>query len=500
VDSTGKDVSIGTHWRSTMMANSAKDPFWLAQVRYEVAQNPGLRDVIEDKCATCHMPMARTQAEVDEELDSILDDGYLDPDHPRNAMAMDGVSCALCHQIQDANLGQEESFSGTYIIDAQTEAPDRLVYGPFPEPERSIMRRSIGYTPVEGAHTLDSELCAVCHTLFTPYVDDGGNVLGLFPEQTPYLEWQRSAYGDGLEGDRSCQQCHMPAADGPAATSNLITGPQAAHSPFAQHHFVGGNAFTLKLFRQHGEALGLTTGTAQLDATLARTVERLATETAQVTIVDARLEGDMLNVTVEISSQAGHKFPTGFPSRRAWIHLAVIDGKGDVVFESGRPQANGAIAGNGADESAGGDDARYEPHYDLITGADHVQIYESVMQDSDGEVTYALLRGASYAKDNRLLPLGFEAAEASEEIAVRGAAAVDDTFRAGSDQVTYQIAVEGYAEPFTLSVELLYQSISYPFAQNLRRQEGLLIERMRQYYDDADHTPVVISAASETLP
>ena len=29
-DSTGQDVSIDTHWRSTMMANSARDPLWQA--------------------------------------------------------------------------------------------------------------------------------------------------------------------------------------------------------------------------------------------------------------------------------------------------------------------------------------------------------------------------------------------------------------------------------------------------------------------------------------
>ena len=30
---TGEDVSIGTTWRSTMMANSARDPYWHAGVQ-----------------------------------------------------------------------------------------------------------------------------------------------------------------------------------------------------------------------------------------------------------------------------------------------------------------------------------------------------------------------------------------------------------------------------------------------------------------------------------
>lgn len=36
--------------------------------------------------------------------------------------------------------------------------------------------------------------CATCHTLFTPYVDNEGNVAGEAPEQTPYLEWKNSIY------------------------------------------------------------------------------------------------------------------------------------------------------------------------------------------------------------------------------------------------------------------------------------------------------------------
>src|SRR5688572_27230862 len=55
----GEDVSIGYDWRSSMMANSARDPYWHAAVRREVTDHPVAQSAIEDKCATCHMPMAR---------------------------------------------------------------------------------------------------------------------------------------------------------------------------------------------------------------------------------------------------------------------------------------------------------------------------------------------------------------------------------------------------------------------------------------------------------
>src|ERR1700736_1470155 len=62
---SGKDVSIGFDWRSSIMANSARDPYWQASVRREVIDHPESKAVIEDECATCHMPMARYEAKVE---------------------------------------------------------------------------------------------------------------------------------------------------------------------------------------------------------------------------------------------------------------------------------------------------------------------------------------------------------------------------------------------------------------------------------------------------
>ncbi len=55
----GVDVNPTDQWRSTMMANSAKDPFWRAKVSHEVAVNPAHQAALEDKCTSCHAPMGR---------------------------------------------------------------------------------------------------------------------------------------------------------------------------------------------------------------------------------------------------------------------------------------------------------------------------------------------------------------------------------------------------------------------------------------------------------
>ena len=59
---TGEDVSIGFDWRASMMANSARDPYWQASVRRETMDHPAAAAAIEDECSKCHMPMARYQA------------------------------------------------------------------------------------------------------------------------------------------------------------------------------------------------------------------------------------------------------------------------------------------------------------------------------------------------------------------------------------------------------------------------------------------------------
>jgi len=56
---SGEDVSIGSTWRSTLMANSSRDPYWQASVRRETIDHPTRAAEIQDECAACHMPMSR---------------------------------------------------------------------------------------------------------------------------------------------------------------------------------------------------------------------------------------------------------------------------------------------------------------------------------------------------------------------------------------------------------------------------------------------------------
>jgi len=489
-DEAGNDVSIDSDWRSSMMANAAKDPYWQAKVFAEVFENPELQEIIEDTCATCHMPMARTQAQVDGTSSLMLDGGFLSEGNTLHDAAMDGNSCTLCHQIQPDGLGTEDSFAGQYGIDTSTNAPNRIAFGQFDNQMINQMQALSGFIPEMGEQVTQAVLCATCHTVITPFVDEDGNVQGTFPEQASFLEWRNSDYSD----DTPCQSCHMPVAEGDVAIANMPSNLDAL-SPFHQHFFVGGNSLMLDIIKTNGEEIGVSASSDNFDDTVELTLNQLQDNTADVQISSINWNDNQLEITVDVSNYAGHKYPTGFPSRRSWIHLTVTDKDGNIVFESGKTNADGTISGNNADA----DVDSFEPHYDVITGQEQVQIYESVMQTYEGDVTYTLLRAASYIKDNRILPDGFNKDTDENRIAVVGGADADTNFIGGSDQVTYIIDAAGDYQQLNVEVELLYQSISFNFAQAVFKVAGELTEIFEEYFLAADITPVLVAYTSSSV-
>jgi len=388
-------------------------------------------------------------------------------------------------------LGTMEGFSGGYVINTETDPPNRAIYGPYPNPVTMQMRNHSGFTPTYGEHMLSAEHCGTCHNLYTPYVDSMGNILGEFPEQTPYTEWQYSAYGSE---NASCQSCHMPLAEGSVVISQM-PGRLAAREPFFQHHFVGGNLFMLQLLANWGAELEVTASQEELSTTMARIEEQIGQNTAKLSLADLSLEGERLHAEILVEALTGHKFPTSFPSRRAWLHVVVSDGSGKIVFESGKPNPDGTIIGNAADFDA----SVFEPHYEQISAPDQVQIYEAIMANSDGEVTYTLLRAAAYAKDNRLLPAGAIKEQLPADIAAYGLAGSDPNFLGGSDRVSYLVNLSGFSGPFTVTAELLYETLSYRFIQDLLADPTELTERFGTYYAMSDKTALVVGRIEQTI-
>ena len=483
---SGKDVSIGFEWRSSIMANSARDPYFQASVRREDLEHPESKAAIEDGCADCHMPIARYEAKEQGHLGEVFAHIPFDDDPKKNASAEDGVSCSVCHQIGKERLGTRESFNGGFVVDSPPAKDTHPEYGPFVirNGQARIMQTSTGgFRPTDASHIQDSALCATCHTLYTKSLSPEGKEIGFFPEQVVFLEWQHSDYAQ----KNSCQSCHMPQVNEDAPIAAVLG---ELRSGVRQHSFVGANFFMLNLLNGRRNDLNVTAMPAELTAEAEKTREFLQTQAARVTIRNIELASQKLNVEVFVENLTGHKLPTAFPSRRAWLHLLVRDAEGKVIFESGALNADGSIRGNDNDE----DPARFEPHYREITGSDQVQIYEPILKDQSGHVTTGLAAATGYLKDNRLLPTGFQKQSAGPDIATIGDAADDRGFTDAGDLVRYSVSTSQGRGPFHVEVELWYQPIGFRWAHNLNSYPAAETRRFVSYYDSAPASTAIVLA------
>jgi len=486
----GEDISIGFQWRGSVMANSSRDPYWQASIRRETMDHPAATAAIEDKCSTCHMPMQRYQAQAEGLKGQALKylaavsggEALEEPEgelknvkNPKATLAADGVSCTVCHQIQNSNLGQRSSLDGGFLIDVTKKDEEREMFGPFDDPDKGrqrLMHSATGFTPRKVDYLGDSALCASCHTLLTDALDDKGNPAGSLPEQMPYQEWRHSDYTK----TNSCQDCHMTQVKGEAP----ITSVHAQnHDGVFRHIFVGGNATLLRMLKDHAGELGVIATAEELETGARRSEALLAHDTAMVSVVNAREGAGRLDFDVSVVNRTGHKLPTAYPARRAWLHVTVRDANGAVTFESGAVRPDGSIVGNDNDA----DPLKFEPHFSRITQPDQVEIYESIMGDFKSRVTTGLVYGNHYLKDNRILPKGFDKENADPSIAVVGEARNDARFTGGSDVVNYSVAVPGGRGPYRISVELLYESIGYRWAHNLEAYQAFEPKRFLGYYN-----------------
>jgi hypothetical protein len=466
-DQHGSDVSIHKAWQSTMMSNSAIDPFWKAKVASEVNRNPHVKDIIEEKCSRCHTPMANVEVNFTGEPVTLLDDGFLNPDNPHYDAAMNGVSCSLCHQIENTpKLGTVEGFSGGFEI-AENFGTDRNIYGPYSDPLVNPMINNVNFTPVHSAHMNESKLCATCHNLDTPVLHPNGEAAGIyFPEQAPYTEWEYSDFN----GTQECQSCHMPVADGSVIISTRPqNGSLSPRSPFRQHQFIGANTYMLNIIKNNKVKLGAIADDTSFDQTIQNSRELLKAA-AHTEIIRPGFADGKLSFSIKITNHSGHKFPTSIPTRRTWLHVTIQDAKNTTLFESGALAEDGRKIIGVDDKTIG----TYEPHHKKIVEPSQVQVYEGIMADTEDHLTYTLLHAAKFLKDNRILPKGMGKTDINlpDNIKTYGAAANDTDFIGGSDTVDYEVALPP-STSYTITVTLMYQTLSYGFAQDLYQDDEL---------------------------
>lgn len=482
VDPFGNDINLVDDWRATMMANSAKDPFWRAKVSHEVLLHPQFQGLIETKCTSCHAPLGHFAA-FHQGADS-----YSIAEMAADSIALDGVSCLACHQQSELNLG--DTHSGELHFDT-----NKVAFGPFTSPLSSPMLNASQYEPVYSPHIQDAGICAGCHTLITETVDLDGNLTGgTFVEQATYHEWLNSDY----ERDEiSCQSCHMP-----TLSKGLFYIAAGFETPprnrFALHELAGANVNMLKLMKDHRSELGISATEQDFDNVIEATENMLRFRTLEAELTDLERTTDTAFLALELTNLAGHKFPSGYPARRAYIHFVATTVEGDTLFESGALNQNYELVGH---------NATYEPHYTTIRSEDQVQIYEQVLGDVNNQKTTVLVRAASALKDNRIPPKGFsQTHEVYDTTRISGLALQDTDFNqglqgegSGSDVVYFHIPTQGYFDALSITATVYYQSMPPEWMVEMFSESTPEIDRFVEMYNGAQRSPSIVGQDAITV-
>lgn len=479
VTANGTDVNIADDWAGTMMANSAKDPLWRAKVSHEITVNPSLQVAAEDKCTRCHAPTGRFEAhylgQPNYAMSSLVNDTF----------GLDGVNCSACHQQKDTMMGN--NFSGNLFYE------QKHIYGPYVDIVSAVMEFFVEFVPSYGAHVNKGEFCGGCHTLLTETTDLSGNLTGgEFVEQATYHEWKNSAYSDTNALDRTCQSCHLPrVADSVKLATNYPFIP--ARYPFGQHHLVGGNAFMLKLMKDNMMDIGATCTPVNFDTTIARTTRYLREQTLDMQVLQTARTSDTVFYDVQLNNKCGHKFPSGYPARIAWVEFVVTDFNNDTLFASGLHDAQGNVIGR---------DPVFEPHWDMINATSQVQVYEMVMGDVNNNPTTVLERADTCLKDNRLVPKGFSTSHLSYDTTRIIGIGSDPDFNysgpnegTGSDIIHYHVFLNGYAGNLNITTRVYYSSVPRVWLNEMFALNTAPIDSFRNMYNNADHSPMLVAEA-----
>ena len=338
-----------------------------------------------DFCIRCHTPVGMN-----------LEEPTFMSNLDRHPTSREGVTCIVCHR-QDQAYGK---ISGRLpLVEGSLYEP---VFGPSgnDELQRAIESGEFNLqTDPEragrGVHTEAREffqlpksgLCGTCHDV---------NLVNGFRLEEAFSEYKHSpAAGAGA----SCQDCHMGAT--PGVPSGYATGPaarvgnRATRSRKRTNHMFAGPDYSIVhpgIFPHNTEAQALATlrewltfdheagwGTDAFEDTAPEDYEfpprwvepddrydaadiirdnlelldELGRQRRQLLragyqlgdVVVERAGADGISFDVEFRNGTdGHNVPTGFDAERVvWLHVAVTDATGHVVFESGDLDPNGDV-------------------------------------------------------------------------------------------------------------------------------------------------------------
>jgi hypothetical protein len=368
-------------------------------------------------------------------------------------------------------------------------------------------------------------------------------------EQGTYVEWVFSAFRDGGTRPRSCQDCHMPKTYPglPGELAFVIASIQQAtpfpetdnrrprkeidlpaRQGFARHTLVGLNAFLILMAQQFPDVLGIriqdpmlvSNGVAPFATAYNTILQQADHETATIRVTRTQKTATELVAEVTVQNLVGHKFPSGVGFRRAFIEFVVLGAAAAPLWTSGRTNTLGVLVDERGNAVSGEyfwkpdcgvmpleeQKDNYQPHFQVITRQDQVQIYQELTLDPQDKLTTSFLSIARRLKDNRLLPDGWDpdpglaereklgsvklpVPELIQELlpvlppaADQSAAAHDPDFVGGSDALTYRVPLRDLAgAPASVKATLYYQAIPPFYLQDRFCTTGTQPDTQRLY-------------------
>jgi len=313
---------------------------------------------------------------------------------------LEGISCAFCHQVHGPvgrrGAGGYEgnpdwfSFKSGQVFASRPEDRSGLFgiansgYALDPaelllaqaDPSRVALAaggRAAAHarpTAEAKAYLSSSEFCGSCHDVRLFGTDVLGAAAGEHFKRlrNAYTEWRAYAAQQTAAGQRvaSCQDCHMSSFPGVCVASadarddgvcpdgtrfephepgrrvvGLVASTSAEQTAVTKHYF---GAVDLPLAEDiRDDELdqdGLDLHGVPLSAKRRRNM--LLKRSLSLTIDGAARVGGALHIPIVIENiGAGHRVPAGFSQEREiWVHLAVQDGDGRVLYEVGRVDRN----------------------------------------------------------------------------------------------------------------------------------------------------------------
>jgi hypothetical protein len=404
------------NWRGSMMAQSGRDPLFLATMTIANQDAPQSGDL----CIRCHYPKGWL-----EERSLPTDGSSLTQDD------REGIVCHFCHKlikpspVGDNPYPDDSAYTaGTYLLDSTylatlTHIPSHSANGAYVVDNQDQRRGP--YVETAAPHDfyyspfhLEAALCGTCHDVSNPAfsrISDGlyepntfdsaapdFSPYEMFPVERTYSEWLMSEYnslagvyapqfGGNRDTVRTCQDCHMRDVTGKGCKA----GGADVRTDLGLHDLTGGNTFVPRLidamFPQDK------VDTEALDSGIVRATRML--QLAASLDVAVTPQTSTFDVDVQVTNETGHKLPSGYPEgRRIWLNVRAYDSTGNLLYESGAYDTATAVLTHDADAKI----------YQIKPGVSNS--LSPVVGVDAGPSFHFVLNDTIYS-DNRIPPRGF---------------------------------------------------------------------------------------------